>query len=421
MTSLLPSVAASLGLLVVSACAQTATVSSVDDPPPPASGRSTSEKPSVAQNRSASENTVCEPSDVSACEEQCKAGNAESCFHASLARLKWADPNVQPSPETQRQGAELAERGCSLGHGKSCAVAASVLGSGEGKSRVAKAHELATRGCELGEAQLCTLSALIESDKLGVTDLPRALASFQRGCELGDAAGCVGAARLYFNPDGPKHDETQAVALASKACEKDPYATPCWTVLQGYLLGADGFPRAPERIADTVLRFCEDGKQGLCTVAGGMARVGEGRKKDLKEARLLFEKGCDDRGSAGCALLGDMLARGEGGEKDVARARQLWDLSCPIDKAGPVAGCFWVAQRYEKGDGVKRDAAKARALYQRMADGMNRLEARLVGQQQALEKLVKDPGKDGDTKRYEERLCRDYGVRSRCLEPVNAK
>ncbi|MBX5483966.1 MAG: sel1 repeat family protein [Myxococcaceae bacterium] len=183
---------------------------------------------------------ACEAGDAAACVElgrwygtrdparaeallraQCDAGVADGC--AALGEL-WLDPLFLPPDHGPRPVAEVLDRACTLGAGRSCERLGELYEKGDwlrhvdaDLSRAATAYE---RGCSLGAGEACTNWGYALSKGRGVAaDEARAATVYQRACSLGNAMGCNNLGSLYENGNGVPADPRRAAELYAQACD----------------------------------------------------------------------------------------------------------------------------------------------------------------------------------------------------------
>ncbi len=78
---------------------------------------------------------------------------------------------------------------------------------------------------------------------------------------------------------------------------------------------------------------CKNGKMLSCVELGILYYTGEGKKKDIKKAKKLFNKACRNGVSRGCGYLGYIYLRGGDGVKiDKRKAMLAFSKGCDISE-----------------------------------------------------------------------------------------
>ena len=176
----------------------------------------------------------------------------EDCF---LAGYEWQRKAYQAGgKETDSPAAQLNhaavlafERGCALGHGRSCVWLGHEVERGVHAERdVVRAASLLEKGCTLGEASGCRDAAdMLETGRKARPEMLnppppppvpkphscratvlRAIALYERACEIGERDSCFIAARLLAAGEGIAPDRDKALALFAQMCD-DGMALAC--------------------------------------------------------------------------------------------------------------------------------------------------------------------------------------------------
>ncbi len=184
----------------------------------------------------------CSPADESDCVAQCDKGDAVSCAHLGVLKVKKnevADAKAlfskaceagvgrgcnglgviatrgldgTPDPAT---GVQRYRQACEQGYANACHNVAFQLQQGEGVPKdVAGAKEIYDRGCDGGLGVSChNLGVLVQPD-----DPKRAAELYTRGCQGGYAGACGNLAQLYAEGKGVPNDPKRAAELRKQAC-----------------------------------------------------------------------------------------------------------------------------------------------------------------------------------------------------------
>ena len=110
---------------------------------------------------------------------------------------------------------------------------------------------------------------------------------------------------------------------------------------------------------------CETGVAISCMLLGNRWLLGKTSRKDLKKARMFYERACSffDSGAArsadGCGFLAYMYEEGMGGRKSQGEARKLYEKAC---NGGSGFACNNLGYLYHHGIGVEKDPVKGRSL-----------------------------------------------------------
>jgi hypothetical protein len=163
----------------------------------------------------------CDMTDPQECKDQCKKGNADSCFNAGTIAA-----GDEPKPVT----AAFFKKACDGGVGRGCYLGARL--AKESLDDWPGAERLLRKGCSLGSADSCVLMAM----NIGGTPIKGSnadkLAFYRKACDLGMwrhpgfGRGCNDAVQMLFQGVRgaageadlpPRHDE--AIRLLDGWCD----------------------------------------------------------------------------------------------------------------------------------------------------------------------------------------------------------
>jgi TPR repeat protein len=127
-------------------------------------------------------------------EDECDAGNAESCYYAAVLYSSDAEYAAREprAPELFGAAVEGFEAGCDAQDERACAFLGLMAMAGHGleQSRLRAVHYF-ERSCALGSAESCNLGgALLLLGPEAARHTERAVALFGRGCDAGNADSC---------------------------------------------------------------------------------------------------------------------------------------------------------------------------------------------------------------------------------------
>lgn len=263
-------------------------------------------------------------------EAACFGDHAPSCSWYGWmvrGRMAWI---TKETAAKRIHAREAYEHGCALGHGPSCAGAASAelswrtLGK---KEHVPYVRSKLERGCELGSALGCRMLGDLHWRGLdGARDLARAASLYETGCEAEDGRSCTALAQMI-----------QAEQVTQ---------------------GALGTPTA------LLERACAVEDAGGCALLA-LDRLEAGETEALRE----LKDQCNRNSSVACAALGRAYIGGHGTSSDLLYGRALLQKACATDKGvecryagcereSPLA-CRWFAEALEQPDAPKEDRKRA--------------------------------------------------------------
>ncbi len=117
---------------------------------------------------------------------------------------------------------------------------------------------------------------------------------------------------------------------------------------------------------DSAEHDCSQGDSDGCARLGFLYQRGEGTARDMKLARLNFERSCSMKNALGCFYLADLPSADVlGSARQVKALRQQGVLYQEAEcREYEGVQCFFAGQEFESGRYVKRDPARARSCYE---------------------------------------------------------
>lgn len=200
------------------------------------------------------------------------------------------------------------DRGKASVKSRACLKVATAYYKGHGTARALPvAAKFFERACEAGEPEGCFhLGSMLENGEGVKKDAAEALKRYVQACRGKVGPGCFGAGRLHFQPEeGVVRDLVQATELFKKSCDL-PHkyqGVSCFYVGAAFLSGT-GVPRSEQQCAVFMRKSCKLGDRNGCAGLAAMHEKGLGGvKKDLAEARRLYQKACLDGVLAACEAV----------------------------------------------------------------------------------------------------------------------
>lgn len=309
----------------------------------------------------------CNEDAPAVCEDQCKAGNAASCFNLA-AMLNRGDK----LPRDAERAKALFQKACDGGNADGCLYSAYSLNGQTDKPQREKYYG---KACELGSAMACR----VLGEDVMKDDANRGLSLLGRGCALADnfACGRLGFTYMFGRAGVPK-DLKKGLEILEGSCERGNWRD-CWDLgrfltrceaSRGGLSKVDGDAcstfEAPDPVRGAIAleRACNNGGVAACFEAGWFLHHGKG-KSDLNRARMMYERACPSKSFNwdGCMALGEMYEKGEGVTADPARAVAYYEQVCTVRMLLGGKACVRAAGFYDKGKGVPKNPAKALELW----------------------------------------------------------
>jgi uncharacterized protein len=227
---------------------------------------------------------------LAAFKKACDLENGEGCaaYGSALEPQEENDPNAAAK---FKEAVKWAQKGCDMGNGEACSTLGDMLTTNDpvlDEPAGTKAYE---RGCMLGHGLSCGLAAIqfLHGGK-GVKKNPaKALALLDKSCQAGDDGNCSDLAELYFRGDhGVAKDTARAWRISSNACASDEFN--CHLTLEiATALGKD--EATLFRLAN---RACDGGDSDACLDVASRYDEGRGVAKDHAKAVAIWTEGCKD-------------------------------------------------------------------------------------------------------------------------------
>ena len=169
----------------------------------------------------------CDMTDAQECKDQCKKGNAESCYNAGTI----ADGN-EPKPVTKA----LYAKACAGNVARGCLALTEMI------DKIAdwpEAWDAATKGCELGLADACHWLGR-NGDNGGLRKgIDARTGWYKRACDLGRYESCVNVTEIWLEGEwNAKVRTADALAILDHWCDGGHYEA-CRTLAKAY---KDGEP-----------------------------------------------------------------------------------------------------------------------------------------------------------------------------------
>ncbi len=234
----------------------------------------------------------------------CEKGYAEACHMAVVA--SWFEKKGRPALTTL---APLAQKGCTLGHGRSCLVAG---GLAQKMNAPDKAFTFFDRGCHLGDMSACAFAgeALVKG-VLGEKNSAKAAKYLEYACTGGLIDACVIVTELYVREDLRDLEEKErGYDRLRPLCSL--HARGMCGYLAHVLYRGWGVEADPKKAWDLARERCSAGSGAACWAAGRMALAKRTAKKILGKVRFTilgdrrqgisyFASGCKQGHAGACA------------------------------------------------------------------------------------------------------------------------
>ena len=189
------------------------------------------------------------------------------------------------------------------------------------------------------------------------------LAAWQRGCAAGDGASCWRLGGTYQNGRGVGRDIVTAVAAYERGCQLGNM-TACNDVGFLFQTGRHGAPQNLGRAVERYRRACDGGELLGCNNLASALFLGQGVRRDPREAARLYAQSCQRGSPAACTNIGLLTVRGDGVRRNPSMGVSLLERACTL---GHVTGCREAADLHRRGRVVPRDPARAVQLDARAA------------------------------------------------------
>jgi hypothetical protein len=328
---------------------------------------------------------LCEAGDFDECRQAgsplaqyraCDHGDPEACHR--LGRTY--EGNADDTP----RAAHFYEKGCDLGAGGLCAIAADLYAEAKGLPRdLARAIGLYEKACSLDEARACVTLGDFSARGYGrPKDLGQAASFHEKACEKGSEVGCRKWGDALRDGIGITRDPARAAAAYAKACHKN-LKEACYQ----HALLSSGTGVAPDKrpgMMDLMREACDDSRargealpqscQDAC-VSGNAAVCALIGQRD--RAEKLYERECDGDGFAGCHALAKLLVQGTLPQSARGRVATALDKAC---QGGVTKACLELGRFVVLDDGARALRSYERACDAADADGCRAASGLLTGE-----------------------------------------
>lgn len=236
---------------------------------------------------------TCSPTDASACERQCNAGDGGSCLLRGQQVARKAKSNRDFA-----LAAKFYRKACDLKEWRACADLGGLFYGGHGvtadKREAAKLFAVA---CDGGLASGCgALGRVFYLGDLGVSDHQKAVRFYAKGCKGGDHASCSDLGVLALG----RGDETNATKLFKRACDGGS-SYGCTNF--GYMVEmGKSVPSDPKLAVELYKKGCEHADES-CGSLALMTHMGRGLRRNDDEAIKLYERACRRWDVTSCSVL----------------------------------------------------------------------------------------------------------------------
>lgn len=232
---------------------------------------------------------------------------------------------------------------CNDGNGSACLLLAGwYLGDALGARDVATGYGFAAKGCEARDPDACALAAsLVRSGDGSPAEPSRARDLLERGCRLGDGAQCLAAGRMRDDPTSSK-----ALALFQEGCDLG-HTKSCESAATFLYMAALEMaePFLARRAFRYLTRMCAEGgpvAEPFCKQVADCLIDGFGVAADEATGERMLKEQCENHpGGGACADLGDRYLTGDGVRPSVVEARSVMDRGC---QAGDTGSCETLAR-----------------------------------------------------------------------------
>jgi TPR repeat protein len=261
-------------------------------------------------------------------------------------------PNAEPPPPPTVK--EVAQHGCDVGDGESCAILAELYEharGGEARDR-RKAANTYMRACYFKSARSCRFIADWFHRRVEVPETPKdAAILFEQACQWGDAASCHALSVMLATGDGADKDEGRAGTMRDRAllllrtdCTQGALDS-CDELAEMYAHG-EGVAQDEQRATDMRRVACKAGSASACLHGGDTAsavavldsecsggdnmacsRLSSIHPDEAMKATPR-QKACDAGFAGDCVDLAATLDDPERKKILVDRAAELWGKEC---------------------------------------------------------------------------------------------
>ena len=196
---------------------------------------------------------------------------------------------------------------CEKGKARACLQVASAYYQGRGAPQsFPQASHFFEQACRRGAHEGCFhLANMLEAGRGVKKDLPAAIKQYGLSCQGKVGLGCFRVGQFWYQGEGGRRDVDQAVGFFKKSCDVSHkyQGLSCFFVGQAFMAGS-GVPRSLIQSAVYMKKSCGLGDRKGCAGLAALYETGRGGlKKDLTEARRLYEKSCRGGQLASCAAV----------------------------------------------------------------------------------------------------------------------
>ncbi len=241
------------------------------------------------------------PSEPTALERLCNAGNARACAEYGRAL---ASGRGGLRVDAVRAG-EIVRSACEAGAMRGCVYLGQAYQVGRGVSRdIGSAVQLYQRACEGGDMVGCVdLAAVFQGGLNGPADRGRAAELFRRACDGGEPTGCGPLGRMMMVGEGVALDVQGGIELLQRACDGGDRVG-CGTLGNAYLLGRN-VTADSDRAVSLLQRACDVGDTASCSSLGANFLLGERLPRDRIRGAGLLMRGCNGGDQRACQVVAD--------------------------------------------------------------------------------------------------------------------
>lgn len=272
----------------------------------------------------------------------------------AVALMLWVAPALA-QPSASGWAPDL-DRKCNARDGAACWRLGEALMTGQGVAAdPVKAVEAFVRGCNLGLGEACYIAA---SQKLKARDRAGATPLLRKGCESGVGDACLNVAidawKYRTGPDSP--EEKLALAYFERACTLRT-GEACLYLAQIYGGWRTPFThKDPKTGTRYAIAGCTAGWAASCTHASEITTRGHGGYPANPTAGERYaQMGCSLGDSGGCMLMGAAAA----GRDDWTGSRAFYARACALTRDPPSCKAVGDIDKY-LADKARYDAEMAR-------------------------------------------------------------
>jgi serine/threonine protein kinase len=184
---------------------------------------------------------------------------------------------------------------------------------------IEKAASYFKKACDNKDARGCTALGIYYYAGKGIEkNMLKAKELFEKACREGNGEGCYNLALTYTKDQ----NYGKAITFYEKACSGG-YGKACYKLGSSYLKG-DGVEINTKKAKKFYINSCRNNSRKGCTVAGVLFA----KEKNFIDAKEYFEYGCKLGSEKSCYNLAILYTKGEGIRKDLEKAKILFDRAC---------------------------------------------------------------------------------------------